>query len=196
MKSFLQHLEEKVQNLNSVEVNVYHGTGHGPITEIDPDKAKIKNDLFGGGQGYFTDHHGMAKSYAKGPNPHILHAKLKMKHVFDVDHKFSGDSLKRLLPKDTRKFASHAGLLNAGNAEHADRILNCLERGETELTGSQVFHGLSEGGTKTKKARHHLQKNGYTGLRYNGGQLFGGTPHNVYIPYNKEDIHIHTAEKV
>lgn len=196
MKSFIQHLNERKQQLNPVTVNVFHGTGAGPITHFDPEKAKIKNDYFGGGAAYFTDHSDVGKTYAKGKNPHLIHATLSMNHVFDVDHSIEGEHLKKLLPKDTRKFATHAGLLHAGNMEHTDRILNDLENGTTKLTGKQFFDGLSEGGTKTTKARNHLMKNGYDGLRYNGGQLFGGTPHNVYIPYKHESIKITKVEKL
>lgn len=198
MKSFLSFL---LENTNPVTVKVMHGAG-GLFTSFDAGKARMKNDFFGGGLGYFTDSHEIARSYAKGASketktPHVYHTTLKMDNVFDVDHDFTGSKLQRMLPKDTEKFARHAGLLNAGNMENRDSILNDLESGRTTLKGHQLFWGLSEGGTKTTAARNHLMKHGYDGLRYNGGEnMKGAIRHNVYVPYHAKSITIHKVEKL
>lgn len=186
---------------NPVSVNAYHGTGHA-LTHFDEKKAKIRNDFYGGGLGYFTNNKKVAHTYARSAaketkTPHIVHSKLEMKNVFDTDHHFTGHKLKRLIPKDTETFARHAGLLNASNEEDKYHILNRLESGEHKLTGHQVFWGLSHGGTKTAAARKHLQKHGYDGLRYTGGAKENpDTHHDVYIPYHAHSVEIKHVEKV
>jgi hypothetical protein len=184
---------------NPVEVDAYHGSGK-LFKKFEQKHARIQNDFFGGGIGYFTDHHGVGKTYAKSMarsqktnTPYVYHTKLKMKNVFDVDHEFTGDHLKHLLPDDEKeheRFARGAGLMRAG----ADRfkVLNDLKTGSHKLTGKQVFFGLSHGGINTAKARDHLIKKGYDGIRYNGGENMGmDTRHNVYMPYNADSIKIH-----
>jgi len=202
MKKFADHLfEESVKSKNPVKVNVYHGSGR-HFTKFDQRHARLVNDFYGGGIGYFTDNHEVSKTYAKTMaketgTPVVYHTSLSMNNVFDIDHKFKGKKLQKLLPKDTRKFAMHSGLLHAGNSEHENSILGNLERGDTELTGHQLFWGLSEGGVKTAAARNHLIKHGYDGLRYNGGvNMNMKTRHNVYIPYNADSAEIHKVEKL
>lgn len=199
IKSFKTYLFENAGN--SVKVDVFHGSGR-HFDQFEQKHAKIKNDYYGGGIGYFTDNKDVAKSYAKASSketktPHLYHTSLNMSNVFDTDHHFSGKHLTKLLPKDTRKFATSAGLLHAGNMEHHDRILNDLEGGKASLTGHQLFWGLSHGGTKTSQARDHLIKYGYDGLRYTGGlQVPDSVKHNVYIPYNADSIKINHIEKM
>lgn len=195
--------EESEHSHNPVEVNVYHGSGH-HFTEFSQKHAKLPNDHMGGGIGYFTDHHDMAKSYAKARSkdakthtPYVYHTKLKMHNVFDVDHHFHGKKLTHILPdeKHHEHFARGAGLLPAGSDKY--RVLAKLKTGDVKLTGHQVWKGLSHGNVDTAKARDHLVKKGYDGLRYNGGENIGGaTKHNVYIPYNKNSIHINKVKKL
>jgi hypothetical protein len=200
MKDFKNYIFESDDTTkNPVKVDAYHGSGR-HFTKFDQIHARLANDFYGGGIGYFTDNHHISTKYAKAMSkttgtPVVYHTHLDMKNVFDVDHKFSGKKLKKLLPKDTKKFAMHSGLLHAGNIEHENSILGNLERGDTELTGHQLFWGLSHGGTKTASARDHLIKHGYDGLRYNGGvNMNQDTKHNVYIPYNSDSIIIKKKE--
>ena len=201
MLSFRSYLKEKTESTNPVSVDVYHGSGR-HFSKFDQKMARLPNDFYGGGVAYFTDDHDVAKTYAKSMSketktPHIYHTSLKMNNVFDVNHSFHGDKLKKILPKDTEKFATSAGILNAGNADQKYHILGKLERGEIPLTGHQVFWGLSHGGTKTTEARNHLIKHGYDGLRYNGGLMVPGSKkHNVYIPYNSDSINIKHISKI
>lgn len=203
LKAFSQYLFESSKSAkNPVTVTAYHGSGH-KFTEFSQIHAKIPNDFYGGGIGYFTDSHPIATTYAIASSkvtrtPHVYHTELKMNHVFDVDHKFSGKKLTNLLPKDTREFAKSVGLLNASNMDNENSILGSLERGDTELTGHQLFWGLSKGGTKTSQARDRLIKHGgYDGLRYNGGvNMKQETRHNVYIPYNANSISIKKVERL
>jgi len=195
--------EETEHGHNPVKVNVYHGSGH-HFSEFSQKHAKLPNDHMGGGIGYFTDNHDMAKSYAKARSkdskthtPYVYHTNLKMHNVFDVDHNFHGKKLKHILPdeKHHEHFARGAGLLSAGSDKF--RVLAKLKTGDINLTGHQVWKGLSHGNVDTTKARDHLVKKGYDGLRYNGGENIGGaTKHNVYIPYNKDSIHINKTEKI
>lgn len=203
LKSFNQHLFESSESTkNPVTVTAYHGSGH-KFTEFSQIHAKIPNDFYGGGIGYFTDSRDVAGTYAHASSkvtrtPHVYHTELKMDNVFDVDHKFSGQKLKNLLPKDTREFAKAVGLLNASNMDNENSILGSLERGDTELSGHDLFWGLSKGGTKTAQARDHLiKRGGYDGLRYNGGvNMNQATRHNVYIPYNAHSISIKQIERL
>lgn len=192
-KSFLN--EEN----NSIEVKAYHGSGK-LFNKFDQKRARIKNDFYGGGVGYFTNNHDVAKTYAKSMSketktPHVYYVKLKMKNVFDVDHKFSGDKLKHVLPDDHEAFARGAGLMKLGTDKY--KALHDLKSGKTELTGHQVFKGLSKGMNDTAKARDHLIKKGYDGIRYNGGENMNmATKHDVYMPYNVKSIKIHKVEKI
>jgi len=186
---------------NPVNVDVYHGSGY-KFDKFDQGKARIANDHMGGGVGYFTSDKGVAGTYAKSmarkagtKTPHIYHTNLKMNNVFDVDHKFSGDKLKHVLPDDVEGFARGAGLLKPGTDKY--KVINDLKDGTTELHGHEVFKGLSRGGVDTLKAREHLVKKGFDGMRYNGGvNMNAATKHDVYMPYNQKSIKLNKREAV
>lgn len=190
-------------HINPVEVDVYHGSGS-KFNGFDQSKARIRNDHMGGGVGYFTDNHSVAKTYAKSMaksqktnTPYIYHTKLKMNKVFDVDHEFTGDKLKHILPheKEHEDFARGAGLLKLGDDKH--KVLSNLRSGNVKLSGHQVFKGLSKGNVNTAKARSHLMSKGYDGMRYNGGENMNmDTKHNVYMPYNSDSIKINKITKL
>ncbi len=200
MPSYRSYLLEQT---NPVEVDAYHGSGR-KFGSFSQNFGRVKNDFMGGGIGYFTSDHGVAKSYAKNgarfaktDTPYIYHTKLKFQNVFDVDHDFSGEKLKHILPdeKHHEAFARGAGLLRVG-ADKYD-VLSKLKRGDLKLTGHQVFHGLSQGGTKSDDARDHLIKKGYDGLRYNGGQNMNqAVKHDVYIPYKSDSVKINKITKI
>ena len=206
MLGFNQFLSIKeaylIESANPVSVDVYHGSGK-LFRKFDQQNARIPNDFYGGGQGYFTDHKGVGTQYAKAMSkyhktntPYLYHTTLKMNNVFDVDHHFTGDKLKHVLPDDPKHhedFARGAGLLHVG-ADKYD-VLAKLKSGSLKLTGKQVFNGLS-GGVNTAKAREHLIKKGYDGLRYNGGENMEAVKHNVYIPYNASSIKINKISKI
>jgi hypothetical protein len=202
MLSFVQYLTEYT---NSVSVNVYHGSGRS-FRKFEQRHARIANDHFGGGIGYFTDNHEVAKTYARSmarrPDataPHVYHTTLNMNNVFDVDHEFSGEKLKNLLPDNPdhhEQFARAAGLLTLGGDDKYT-VLNKLRNGNLSLSGAQVFKGLSKGNVDTAKTRQHLISKGYDGIRYNGGENMNmETRHNVYIPYNANSITIKKVTKI
>jgi hypothetical protein len=197
MISFKQFVTESKTEKNSVEVDAFHGSGR-KFDQFKQSFGRVKNDFMGGGIGYFTTHHGVAKSYAKNgarfagtDTPYIYHTKLKMNNVFDVDHEFHGDKLKHVLPdeKDHEAFARGAGLMRAGVDKYD--VLAKLKHGDMKLTGHQVFQGLSRGGTNSDDAREHLIRKGYDGLRYNGGQnMDQAERHDVYIPYRADSVNV------
>lgn len=200
--SFIRLVEEI--ETNPVSVDVYHGSGR-LFNRFDQRQARIPNDHMGGGIAYFTDNHGVSKTYAKSmaksqktDTPYVYHTKLKMKNVFDVDHEFSGEKLKHVLPNNPSEhedFARGAGLLNLGSDKYS--VINKLRSGDMKLTGSQVFKGLSRGNVNTAKARDHLISKGYDGIRYNGGENMNAeTRHNVYMPYNADAISINKVTKI
>ena len=202
-KHFIRLLEEI--EANPVSVDAYHGSGK-LFKKFDQGQARIENDHMGGGVAYFTDNHGVAKTYAKSMakkqktnTPYIYHTKLDMKNVFDVDHQFTGDKLKHVLPdnpEEHESFARGAGLLKLGG-EDKYSVLNKLRSGKMILSGSQVFKGLSGGNVNTAKAREHLISKGYDGIRYNGGENMNmATRHNVYMPYNADSISVNKVTKI
>jgi len=180
-------------------IQAYHGSGRS-FDKFDQKHARLPNDYYGGGVGYFTDHYDTAKSYARNMSketktPHVYHVSIHSNNLFDIDHKFTGEHLRSLLPKNKEEFARHAGLLRYGEDKY--QTLAKLDNGNMHLTGDQIFRGLSHGMSKTSKAREHLISKGYDGLRYNGGlQTMTGIHHNVYIPYNADSIKIHKKEKL
>lgn len=202
MMSFKEYLKEEIGH-NPVEVNTFHGSGR-RFSEFNQSFGRVKNDFMGGGIGYFTTHHGVAKSYAKNgarfaktDTPYVYHTKLKMHNVFDVDHHFHGDKLKHVLPDEDKheEFARGAGLLRAGVDKYD--VLSKLKHGHLKLTGHQVFQGLSRGGANNDAARDHLIRKGYDGLRYNGGQnMDQAERHDVYVPYKAGSIHIIKVTKI
>ena len=206
MKSFKQYISllEEIET-NPVTVNAYHGSGR-VFDRFDQKQARIPNDHMGGGIAYFTDNHDVSKTYAKSMaksqktnTPHVYHTTLNMKNVFDVDHQFTGDKLKHVLPDDHREheaFARGAGLLKLGGDDKYT-VLDKLRNGKITLSGSQVFKGLSRGNVDTAKARNHLITKGYDGIRYNGGENMNmATRHNVYMPYNADSIQINKVQKI
>jgi hypothetical protein len=197
MKRFL------TEDKNPIEIDAFHGSGR-KFGSFNQNFGRVKNDFMGGGIGYFTTDHDVAKSYAKNgarfaktETPHIYHTKLSFKNVFDVDHEFTGDKLKKILPDEKyhEDFARGAGLLKVKSDKYD--VLSKLKHGQLKLTGQQIFHGLSQGGVKSDEARDHLIKKGYDGLRYNGGQNMGqATKHDVFIPYKSDSIKINKITKL
>ncbi|MDR3503048.1 MAG: hypothetical protein P4L79_10760 [Legionella sp.] len=196
----ISRINSKGTTQNPVNVNVYHGSGQ-VFDKFDQSKSRIENDHMGGGVGYFTSNPDVAKTYAKSmarksnTEPQVYHTNLKMKNVFDVDHEFTGDKLKHVLPDDHEGFARGAGLMKVGGDKY--KTLNDLKDGKLNLKGHEVFKGLSRGGVNTAGARQHLIKKGYDGMRYNGGvNMDMATKHDVYMPYNANSITIKKREPV
>lgn len=179
---------------------VYHGSGS-RFDKFEQSKARIPNDFYGGGVAYFTDNLSVGITYAKSmakkknSDPIVYTVELNLNKVFDVDDKFSGKELVDILPKDVEEFARGAGLLGL-NADKF-KVVAELKSGKMTLTGDQVFKGLSKGMNQTAKARQHLIKKGYDGLRYNGGVNMGmATKHSVYLAYDAKDIKIKKRQVV
>lgn len=192
-------MEEKSES-NPVAVDAYHGSGR-LFTNFSKAHARVNNDFYGGGAAYFTDDHNVSKTYArsmaktqKTGTPHVYHTKLDMKNVFDVDHKFEGEKLKKILPDNHDAFARGAGLMK--HDSDPSKVVSDLKAGKISMTGDQVFKGLSKGGVYSDAAREHLQKHGYDGLRYNGGDNMKSGKHNVYLPYNSDAITIHKVTRL
>lgn len=202
MFSFLTFLNERVStDQENITVNAYHGSGT-KFNKFEQSKARIHNDYMGGGEGYFTSSHDVAKRYAKHMakhsktnTPFIYHTTIKMKKVFDVDHDFSGSKLHGVLPdeKSHEDFARGAGLLKAGSDKHD--ILSKLKSGDVKLKGDNVFRGLDRALNGSANARKHLIKKGYDGLRYNGGDA-NTEKHSVYLPYKSDNIKINKVTKI
>lgn len=177
-----------------MKIKAFHGTNT-RFSKFEQSKARIANDLYGGGAAYFTDDIDIAKSYASsmfrkfGGDRFVYETELNISKLFDVDDKFSGEQLKRLVPKGQgESFARGASLLVLGKDKYA--LLSQIETGKIELTGEQVFKGLSNGMQNTARAREILKQAGYDGLRYNGGVQMGGKKHNVYLVYDSNQVSI------
>lgn len=177
-------------------MKLYHGTNQ-VFDEFRQDKARILNDYYGGGVAYFTDNFDVAKSYArsmaksKGGNLYVFEVNLNIKKLFDVDHLFRGSELKKFFntQADIEEFARGSGMMKFGVDKY--QVISSLESGNVEMTGEQIFKGLSSGMTKTAKARQKLTKLGYDTLRYNGGvNMDTATKHSVYITYSSYNITI------
>lgn len=198
MQSFKSYLNEAVSK-NRFSGTVYHGSGS-RFNKFDQRKARVANDYFGGGVAYFTDKIPVAITYAKsmakntGGDPLIYEVQLKLNNYFDVDDKFTGEELKKVLPKDVEGFARGAGMLKLGSDKY--KVISDLKSGVVTLTGHQVFKGLSKGMTSSDAAREHLRKIGYDGLRYNGGEHMSAPRHNVYLAYNANSVKIKKRMKV
>jgi hypothetical protein len=171
---------------------VYHGS-NSVFTKFDPSKARIKNDFFGGGVGYFTDSMPIGIQYARsmskgGGSPILYTCNVTMRKMFDTEDTFVGDDLIRIMPDDVEGFARGSGLLRYGN----DRIkvITDLKSGKVSMKGVDVFRGLSSGMNQTAKARAHLASKGYDGLRYAGGTITGAVRHWVYLPYRADSIEL------
>lgn len=172
----------------------YHGTNK-RFSQFDETKARIVNDFYGGGIAYFTDTVDVAKSYAAsmfrkfGGERYVYEVDLRLSKTFDVDDKFRGYELVKLIGNKVEDFARGAKLLNI-NSDRL-KVLRELREGAIELTGEQVFRGISQGMTKTAEAKNRLDRLGYDSLRYNGGDHMGvSQKHNVYLAYHKNSITI------
>lgn len=188
MKSLLEYTNKELPDI------VYHGTGS-KFEEFSQDKARVVNDFYGGGVAYFTTDIGIAINYAKGARKRsadgigrVYFCKVNLTKVFDVDRTYTGEELKKHLPKNLDAFARGAGLMRVSDDPYL--VTARLERGDYKLTGEQIFRGISQGMVHTAKVREHLKKLGYDGLRYNGGQMMGVADHDVYIAYYAHDIEI------
>lgn len=174
-------------------IKAYHGT-NGRFSQFEQNKARIANDYYGGGVAYFTDTIEIAKSYASsmfrkhGGERFIYEVELSFNNIFDVDKKYTGDIIKRLVGHSAEAFARGAGLMTLGNDKYA--IISQLESGKIELTGDQVFRGISNGMQNTARAREALRAAGFDGLRHNGGVAMGGQKHNVFLAYDSRNIKI------
>ena len=183
-----------------MQKSVFHGTNQ-LFKEFSQDKGRVPNDYFGSGVAYFTDTLDIAKGYAKamfkkgasiGSSNNIelvYQVQLQINKLFDVDNKYTGKELTKFYSRSEQEsFARGAGLLTYGVDKYD--VLTKLDDGSIELTGEQVFNGLSSGNINTAKAREKLKSLGYSTLRYNGGTFTGSPKHNVYIAYYARDIRI------
>ena len=176
-------------------MKLYHGTNQN-FDEFKQDKARILNDYYGGGVAYFTDNLQVAHTYAKsmvkskGGDPFVFEVDLTISKLFDVDKIFQGKSLSVFYNNkaELEEFCRGAGLMKAGTDKH--QVMASVELGNVNLTGDQVFKGLSAGMNKTAYARQKLISLGYDTLRYNGGVNMNATKHNVYIVFKSSNIHI------
>ena len=176
----------------------YHGTNQ-KFEKFDQGKSRILNDFYGGGVAYFTENLTVSHQYAKamvkklGGSEHIFKVRLDLKKIFDVDKSYTGKALVALIGSNVEQFARSAGMLNLG----ADRysVLSDLKSGNISVDGAAVFKGMSMGMVKTAEARETLKRNGYDGLRYNGGLNMGAAiKHSVWIVYNASSIKITGVE--
>jgi hypothetical protein len=181
-------------NVQSISIKAYHGS-NSVFDKFDQGKARIVNDFYGGGVAYFSDSTKVAITYAqsmsrKSGKPVVYEVDLKLKKVFDVDHTYTGKELIKFVEKDdAESFARGAGLMTARDDKYT--VMGKLKSGDYELTGEQVFRGLSRGMNQTAKARQILIDLGYDGLRYNGGVNMGmATKHSVYLAYDAKSITI------
>jgi len=177
---------------------VYHGSNQ-VFTAFEQSKARIKDDFFGGGVGYFTDSHPIgiqyAKSMSKGTGAPVLYTcTVNIKNMFDTETSFDGARVVALLPADVEGFARGSGLLKYGSDRL--KVMVDLKSGKTSMLGKEIFKGLSGGMTSTAKARTHLRQLGFDGLRYLGGTITGAVKHWVYLPYSTSAIKIEDAALV
>lgn len=174
-------------------ITAYHGT-NARFSKFEQTKARVPNDVFGGGVAYFTDTLSVAKSYAatmarrSGGDRIIYEVGLKFNKLFDVDEMYDGDMLQKMINGDYETFARGSKLLRLGD----DRVktISDLRAGKIKIRGEDVFRGMSNGMVQTKKARERLISLGFDGLRHNGGVVMGGTKHNVYLAYRANQIEI------
>lgn len=183
-------------------IKVWHGSGTN-FNTIDLSKGRMAdNDYYGGGNGkgfYVTTEQKIAIGYALAARNAASPTLYEMSYtpsgrVFDVDEKYSGPALQRFLPKSRsllEEFCRHAGLFK-GLTDRTDALLieGRIEEGKMELSGDQIFKGLSEGQRTQGRAADILKSHGYVGLRYNGGRITGSAPHDVYISYKPSDLKI------
>jgi hypothetical protein len=178
----------------------FHGSNKS-FTKFAPSAKRVENDFFGGGIAYFTDDQKVALTYSRamtyryGGEEHLYKVELSIDKMFDVDTIYTGDNLRKFFKLiNVEDFARGAGLLKAGEDKYA--ITAKLELGNYQMTGYDVFRGLSKGFGRSEQAQDILKKLGYDGLRYNGGQNMGTGRHNVYLPYHENDIKLLNKYKV
>ena len=172
----------------------FHGTNQ-KFDQFDQRHARITQDFYGGGILYVTDNLGIAKNYAKqavkraGGLEIIYKVRLNLNKVFDVNKIYTGRNLIVLIGSNADQFARSANLMPIGVDKF--KVLSDLRNGNLELTGEQVFRGMSRGMINTANARDMLIRNHYDGLRYNGGMnMRQAINHNVYIAYKQQSITI------
>jgi hypothetical protein len=170
-----------------MKIIAYHGSNV-EFDKFDQSKARIRNDLYGGGVAYFTNSLDMAKSYArvmsqKSGIPLVYEAALTINKLFDIDTLYRGNNLVQFLDmKEVETFARGAKLLAMG--QNRIQTLANLRAGDMVLSGDQIFKGLSHGMNQTAKARMKLAKMGFDALRYNA------QGNSVYLMYNAHQIKI------
>lgn len=174
---------------------VYHGTNE-LIDRFDQSKSRVINDYYGGGVAYFTESLESAHTYANGAykrknkgERYVYVAQLSAKKIFDVDDTFTGKDLQKFFQKrtDVELLARGAGLLTPKEDKYV--TIGKLEAGEMELTGDQIFKGLSKGMNFTSKVTEFLKTMNYDTLRYNAGG-YGIPKHSIYIAYDSSNIKI------
>lgn len=185
----------------TTSVSVYHGTSFS-FDAFSQAKARTKNDYYGGGIAYFTDNREIARQYAnastvlsKIQKKLIYSIQLNFNKLFDVDATFSGKELLKFVGSNVEQFARAAGLLKLGVDKY--QVIADLKDGRMELSGDDIFRGLSYGMKDVNKTANKLKSMGYDCLRYNGGlSKYGSVKHNVYVPYKVENIIIRGVEEV
>lgn len=194
-KYLTMKISELFESIGDGVLTLYHGS-NAEFDQFDQSKAKIVNDLYGGGIAYFTDSVPVAQSYARtmtnarGGSPVLYKVNLNLGRVFDVDDSFSGPELMEFIKHADSKdsFLRGARLRSLGTDKF--QVLHQLESGKMTLDGDQVFRGLSGGMINTANTRKILQKMGYDTLRYTGGLITGGNRYNVYLAYYADNIEI------
>lgn len=182
-------------------IKAFHGTSV-VFEKFDQSKARILNDFYGGGVAYFTENQDVALAYAQAmakkfkTNSLVVYdVDLNIKKLFNVNDRFTGANLINFIKNTSvEDFARGAGLLRAGVDKY--QIIADLKAGTANLSGDEVFKGLSRGMINTANARETIKKLGYTALRYNGGinmQDVSKIKHSVYIMYYANDIKINKA---
>jgi len=190
----------KLISESAKSMTAYHGS-NATFKRFEQTKARILNDYYGGGVAYFTANMEVAKTYAGamkrkyGGEKYVYEVEITFKKLFDVDYIFKGKELTQFFDdSEVDNFARGSGLLKAGVDKYS--VMTKLKSGNIELTGEQVFKGLSRGMVNTAKAREKLISLSYDGLRYNGGVDMGmATKHDVYLAYNADDVRIKKVYK-
>jgi hypothetical protein len=181
-----------------VNKTLFHGSNL-LFQKFDDSKARIQNDLYGGGVAYFTTSEQIAEGYAKSMYKSAIQKKLPnaleiiyridltIGKLFDVEDTFTGKDLTQFYKRtEVEQFARGAGLLYYGVDKYD--VMSQLDEGDLSLSGDEVFKGLSGGMNRTAAARDKLKSLGYTTLKYVGGLLMGVPRHDVYLAYYAKDI--------
>ncbi len=177
------------------DLTLYHGSGS-LFDHFDQSKFRIPNDNWGGGVCYATDNLDLAQKYAKSMSKNtptherfVYTLGVKIFNLFDVDDKFTGPILKKMVDSvGVENFARSAKLLSVGEDKY--QILALLKDGNLSLKGSQIFYGISGGMINTSKGRNLLKRFGFDTLRYNSGIVSNGKEHSVYLPYYTKNLEI------